>query len=248
MAERSDFWDRAGRDAVLLTDGMLRADNSELMLDYGFTQDDVDWEAHFTGPEGNGFVLRFRPDLPLAGVTRAVRGGVGPLAGARVLAEDHLVVSGTAADGRAGVGERAGLGPAVRRARGSDVRPARLHPGRRRARRRPPTPSAWPPSTPRIRCTSSTTCRRSRSGSATTWPRCGSRRTARTCSPGSTSAGLAGRRTSRQTFVDPVADPTTGRIGYHLPRPAAAASLTLLEELPFAICNELPPLEEPTGL
>ena len=43
---------------------MLRADNTELMLDYGFTQDDVDWEAHFTGPEGNGFVLGVpaRPD------------------------------------------------------------------------------------------------------------------------------------------------------------------------------------------
>ena len=43
-------------------------------------------------------------------------------------------------------------------------------------------------------------------------------------------------------------DPATGRIGYTLTRPPAAAALTLLEELPFAVCNEMPPLEEPTGL
>ena len=78
---------------------MLRADNSEFLLDYGFTQDDVDWEAHFTGPDGNGYVLAFRPDLDLAAVSRAVEAGAGPLDGARVIAEDHLVVAGTAEDG-----------------------------------------------------------------------------------------------------------------------------------------------------
>jgi hypothetical protein len=50
------------------------------------------------------------------------------------------------------------------------------------------------------------------------------------------------------TFRTPVADPTTGRIGYDLPRPPAAAALTLLEELPFALCNEITPIPEPTGL
>ena len=75
---------------------MLRTDNSELMLDYGFTQDDVDWEARFTGPEGNGFVLRFRPDLP-ARRRHPRRRGRGRTAGGRAGdAGDHLVVSGTA--------------------------------------------------------------------------------------------------------------------------------------------------------
>jgi hypothetical protein len=45
-----------------------------------------------------------------------------------------------------------------------------------------------------------------------------------------------------------VGDPGTGRIGYDVPRPGAAAALTLLEELPFAVCNEVSPVAEPTGL
>jgi hypothetical protein len=48
-------------------------------------------------------------------------------------------------------------------------------------------------------------------------------------------------------FQNGVGDPTSGRIGYHVPRPAEAAHLTLLEELPFAICNETVPLPEPIG-
>ena len=88
-----------GREAPLLAEGMLRADNSEFLLDYGFTQDDVDWEAHFTGPDGNGYVVAFRPDLDLGAVSRAVEAGAGSLDGARVIAEDHLVVSGTAEAG-----------------------------------------------------------------------------------------------------------------------------------------------------
>ena len=83
MADRQAFWDRAEREAVLLTDGLLRADNSELWLDYDFTEDDVDWEARFTGPAGPGYVLGFRPDLDMAKVRAAVDAGVGPLAGAR---------------------------------------------------------------------------------------------------------------------------------------------------------------------
>src|SRR5215207_7770630 len=45
MTDRQAFWDRAEREVVLLTDGLLRADNSELWLDYDVTEDDVDWEA-----------------------------------------------------------------------------------------------------------------------------------------------------------------------------------------------------------
>ena len=45
-----------------------------------------------------------------------------------------------------------------------------------------------------------------------------------------------------------VGDPGSGRIGYDVPRPAQAAALTLLEELPFAVCNEVTPIAEPTGL
>ncbi len=49
-------------------------------------------------------------------------------------------------------------------------------------------------------------------------------------------------------FRHGVGDPTSGRIGYDVPRPPQAAALTLLEELPFAVCNEVTPIPEPTGL
>ncbi len=83
-------------------DGMLREDTSELMLDYGFTEDDVDWEAHFTGPDGNGYVLAFRPG-PGHGARSPARSrpGSGRSAGAGCCAATHLVVSGVADDGAA---------------------------------------------------------------------------------------------------------------------------------------------------
>jgi hypothetical protein len=48
-------------------------------------------------------------------------------------------------------------------------------------------------------------------------------------------------------YVDGAADPASGRIGYSVPRPPAAVGLALLGELPFAICDEVVPLAEPTG-
>lgn len=47
--------------------------------------------------------------------------------------------------------------------------------------------------------------------------------------------GEAAPRFAR-TFGDGVADPSTGRIGYRLPDPPAAAALALRRELPFAAC------------
>ena len=71
--------------------------NSLLSFDYGFTQDDVDWELGFTGNNASGFVLGFRPDLDMGPVRTAVADGAGPLAGTTVLTEEHLLVSGDAA-------------------------------------------------------------------------------------------------------------------------------------------------------
>ena len=212
----------AGQETALLTDGMLRADNSELMLDYGFTQDDVDWEAHFTGPDGNGYVIRFRPDLPLAGVTGRSRPGVGPLAGARVIPEDHLVVSGTAGKGEQVWANEPALGRAGRRAGRLDVRAPGLHPGQRRPRAAADAEhlAAVDAAHP---CTSSTTCRRSRSRSATTWRRSGWGRTATDLFTRLDIGRDWPVRDFPQTFRTPVGDPATGRIGYDLPRPPAAA-------------------------
>lgn len=98
-AERDRFWRRADKQAPLLSPGMLRQSDARLLRDYGFTQDDVAWEASFTGPAGDGWVMAFRDDLDLATVRRAVTDGVGPLRGADVDADTRLVSTGTAPDG-----------------------------------------------------------------------------------------------------------------------------------------------------
>jgi hypothetical protein len=75
-------------------------------------EDDVDWEARWTGPDGAGYALRFRDNLDRAAVQSAVDADVGELAGATVRAGGHLVVEGEGADrsgpptddGRAGRG------------------------------------------------------------------------------------------------------------------------------------------------
>ena len=247
MADRAEFWRRAEDEATLLTDGMLRDVNSELMLDYGFTQDDVDWEAHFTGPEGNGFVLAFRPDLDLRPVARAVADGVGPLAGARVLGGDHLVVSGTAdredqvwanepmwdgllAEAAASTYARRGCIP-VDQALGAAADAEHLekvtaaHPVQV-LDDLPAFSVGFGDHLATVWMEENREDLFSRLDIGRDWP-------------------VADFPT---TFRTPVADPTTGRIGYDVRDPAAAASLTLLEELPFAICNEVSPIAEPTGL
>lgn len=95
---RERFWRRAAAQAPLLSEGLLRPVDAELAADYGFTQDDVKWEASFTGPAGEGFVLALRDDLQMAGVERAVEDGVGPLAGAAVDPILRLVTVGTTDD------------------------------------------------------------------------------------------------------------------------------------------------------
>lgn len=247
MADRTEFWTRAETEAVLLTEGMLRPVSSELMLDHGFTQDDVDWEAHFTGPEGNGYVLAFRPDLDMGLVSGAVADGVGPLAGGTVLASDHLVVSGVADEGEqvwanepaldgllgyaaASTYARRGCIP-VHDALGPDADDEDLQ----RVQQAHPLSLLddlgafavdFGDHLATVRLGENREDLFGRLDVGRDWPR----------------AEFA------QEFRQPVGDPTTGRIGYGIPRPPRAAALTLLEELPFGICNDATPIPEPTGL
>ncbi len=250
MSDRSEFWRRAETEAPLLTGGLLRDDNSELMLDYGFTQDDVDWEARFVGPEGSGFVLRFRDDLDLSAVDRAAADGVGPLARATVLRGAHLAVAGVATDGsvswakhpevvdlldhpaeatyvrRGCIPLNIALGPDA----GSEDQQellaehdvARLEPWGAFA-------VAFGDHLATVRVEPGRADLFARLDLAADWP---------------ASDGLA----FGDGFRAGVADPTTGRIGYDVPNPPAAARLSLLEQLPFAVCNEIVPIAEPTGL
>jgi hypothetical protein len=245
MTDRFAFWERVAGEAVVLTEGLLREQASRFELDYGFTQDDVDWEARFTGAEGPGFVLGLRPDLDLDGVRRAIADGAGPLAGAELRPADRLVVSGTAEvdvwaheEPWAELVEQPAVATYLHRGclplaealgpdADSDDQDALLA-------EHPVTTLdeldgfavtfGDHQATVRTEPDRSDLFERMRLGEA--WP----------------VAGFPG------TFVNGAADPSTGRIGYTVTRPGAAAALVLLGELPFAVCNEVVPLPEPTGL
>jgi len=249
MADRSGFWQRAGTEAPLLAQGLLREDGSTLMLDYGFTQDDVDWEAHFRGEDGAGWVLAFRPGLDMRAVARAVHDRVGPFAGATVRPQDHLVLSGQATD------------PTDSWATDATVVPLVGDPAEASLVRRGCIPLAdalGPDATTErqdrvLAHTDVTdldelyafalefgdhlaTVRMSRHrldlfdrlhlGDA--WP-------------------TTGNPAFADGFARGVGDPATGRIGYDVANPPAAAELALGETLPFGSCNTVDPIPQPTG-
>jgi hypothetical protein len=251
MTDRTHYWERARRESVLLAEGMLRAESSTLMLDYGFTQDDVDWEAHFTTPTGRGWILGFRPDLDLAPVQRAVTDGVAGLAGAEVDPDRHLVSVGAATDDEdtwgtiEGIADltsdapaestyyRAGCVP-LATALGPDADiedqeavvsrhdPTTLSPLTRFA-------VSFADGVATARLGPDRTDLFARSELAEHFPTVGS-------------IGFG------DAFARPVVDPSTGRIGFDVAEPVAAATATLTDLLPFAVCNEVTPMEEPTGL
>jgi hypothetical protein len=249
MTDRTEFWNRADTEAVLLTDGVLREDSSVFELDHGFTQDDVDWELHFTGPGGGGWVLALRPDLDLA----KIRGALGEpaLAGARLLADSHLLVTGTATgdepvwamepelaelveDGAESAYLRKGCVP-VRTALGPDATyddQAALVAAEDPTYLRPLEAFAvqFGDQIATARLGIGRIDLHQRADLVDVWPATGSP---------SFADGFDG---------SPVADPGTGRIGLRVANPLVAAQLTLTELLPFAVCNEVEPFEEPTGL
>jgi len=247
VVDRFDFWERARTEAPLLSGGMLQDDSSELMIDYGFTQDDVDWEAHFTGPDANGYVMAFRPDLDLGPVTRAVEAGVGSLEGARVIAKDHLVVAGTAEEGE-------GVWATDPTWHGLVGQPAEATYLRRDciALTEALGPDAGAEEQQALLAKHPVTNLDDLRGFAVAF---GDHNATVWMEP--TRDDLFDRLDLGRDWPVPafgtafrsgVGDPGSGRIGYDVPRPARAAALTLLEELPFAVCNEVTPVPEPTGL
>jgi hypothetical protein len=243
MTDRNEFWEQVDEQAVLLTDGLFRADNSTWELDYGFTEDDVDWEVHFAGPEGSGYAVSFRPDLDLAGVRQAL--GTRQLAGASLVgsvlekgttfgaswADDpawgHLVLPDVESSYL-----RKGCVPlldALGDAAVDDPRTAQV----REAAPDLQALDAWSVSFADGIVTALVGLGRgdviARTDLGTDWP-------------------ATGPITFDDGFTQPLDDPVAGRIGYQVVDPQAAASLTLGEELPFAVCNDTIPVVEPSGL
>jgi len=245
MTDRLAFWERARTDAALLTDGLLRDETSMLELDYGFTQDDVDWEARWTGDDGPGYVLALRPDLDLAGVRRAIEDGVAPLEDAELVAEDHLVVSGTSDVDVWGNEEQwAPLvdEPATATYLQRGCLPLNEALG----------PDADAEDQEALLAEHPVTTLDELPGFALAY---GDHTATFWVEPGR--SDLFERLRIGEDWPDPgfpdayvngAADPSSGRLGYTLPDPPAAAGLALLGELPFGICADVVPFEEPTGL
>lgn len=261
VSDRAAFWERAGRDAVLLADGVLRGDQARLWLDHGFGQDDVDWEVHFTGPAGPGYVVAFRAGLDMAVVEGAL--GVKALRGATVLKDQHLLVKGVAAEGervwasellvpdlvddgaesaylrRGCVPVRTALGDGVT-ARDQERLLAQEDPRHLRPLEAFSVSFAGPIGTARLGLERIDLLDRADLTEAWPTPRTGSK------------AGPTRARKTRIAFRDgfggdALVDPSTGRIGLTVTSPPAAAAATLAELLPFAVCNEELPIAQSPG-
>jgi hypothetical protein len=251
VGDRVDYWERAPRESVLLAAGMLHEHDSVLVLDHGFSSDDVDWEAHFLTPDGPGWALGLRPDLDMGRVEDAVDAGVAGLRGAHVDAGRHLVSSGVAGAGDPTWAQRPGisaltadgeaestyyrsgcvpladaLGPDAGAEERDDLLAAH-----------DPT-DLEPVETFALTFSEGVATARlgpdrpdlfDRSALAEDFPATGPVRFA-------------------ATFTRAVVDPSTGRIGWTVRDPLAAAGLVLTDALPFAVCPEVTPTEEPTGL
>jgi hypothetical protein len=239
-SDRTKFWQREETQAPALTQGMLRDHDSEYELDYGFTQDDVDWEAHWSGPDGTGYALAFRPGVDLAKVQLAIRQGVGPLADGRLQESRRLVVHGTS---DVDVwGSEATWAPLV-----SDPAEATyLHRGciplqdalgpdataededRLLARHRinvtlrdlPGFAVSFGDHVATVRMPVGQPDLFERLHVAQDWP-----------------VADFGR-----AWRDGVGDPSSGRLGFSLPEPQPAVALALTGELPFGVCSEVTPI------
>lgn len=212
--DRADFWEAADAGAPLLTRGRLRPVDERLTQEFGFGAADVAWEATFSGG-ASGWVLRLRDTVDMSDVRRAVEAGVGPLAGGSVRAEDRLVVSGVAAPDQpnwAGLPELESL--VGHKASATYIERGCL-PGDAGTVRLQPLAA--------YSVAFSSTLATARLGQARTdlFDR----------------LALVGELPLvDQALTDGVADPSTGRIGFHLVDPVRAADLALRRQLPFAVC------------
>lgn len=251
VTDRTAYWERARTETVLLSEGRLRDQDSRLLLDFGFSSDDVDWEASWTGPDGSGWVVAFRPDLDMDRVAAAVGAKVGPLRGATVDPDRQLVSHGLPEDGARTWGDReeirdiAGDVPAESAYYRSSCVPLAdaLGPDAtvedqeavlaEHAVERFDDLDAFGVSFVDGQATARIGLDRTdvldRADLADDFP----------------AIGPVGWH---DAFDRGVNDPSTGRLGWDVTTPVLAAGLVLTDVLPFAVCPDVTPRDEPTGL
>lgn len=235
---RQRYWSQVEAETAALSPGVLRDADAELRSTYRFSQDDVVWEAHFGNEQGaTGWVLKFRDDLPMKRVVRAVEAGVGPLEGVKVAVDQHVIGTGTATDTAASWATDEAIsalvgGPAVATyaERGCIVFEDLYGEGVLDQLASGPSTDvedlAELPAytvafggrlaTARLGDARGDTFLRSRIADALP----------------ETDPDFTGG------FTRPVADPSSGRIGYTLADPRVAVDLTLTRQLPFAACGD----------
>jgi hypothetical protein len=232
---RDEFWAEVPRTAAL-SRGMLRPFEARLRDDFGISQDDVAWEATYAGADGTGWVLAFRPTTAMAAVSRAVQAGVGPLKGASVDTARRLVTSAAAPD----VADSWGAEPTLVALSGREAVSTYVTRGcldfdtvfgAGMEAQLAAAPAAALGSLDELDGFAVAL------GTELATVLLGDDRSdaferarlAEVMPPTDPEFPLAMSR--------PVADPSTGRLGYTLSNPAAAAELTRTQHLPFAVCR-----------
>lgn len=97
-SERARFWAAAG-NAASFSDGLLRPDEERLRADFGFGEDDVAWEAKYGAGEPTDWIIALHQNVAPDGVQRAIKAGVGVLAGATFDPSRNLISSGPLSEG-----------------------------------------------------------------------------------------------------------------------------------------------------
>ncbi len=236
--ERKRFWTQVDSESAALIEGVLRSDDAQLRQDYKFSQDDVVWEAHFGGDQGaRGWVLKFRDDLDMAAVQRAVDDGVGPLAGVQVAVNEHVIGLGTTTDVEASWAADADLGALVGLPAAATYVERTCIPfddafGEGMHDQLASGPAEDLVALDDLGPFSVTfggelATARVGAGRSDTFARA---RLADTLPEGEPAFG--------EGYQLPVADPTSGRIGYALGDPRVAVELALSRRLPFALCPD----------
>ena len=217
--ERLDFWDRARRETAILSDGLLRPVGPQLLRDHSFSQEDVGWEARLFDADGEevGWILGLHTIIDPRAVEKAVDAGVGPLADAVVDVDSGLVLSGAAVDVTDSWADDDATGLLVT---GDAV-------GTYVERGCVPAPASAsglePLSAYSVALEGTLATVRLGADREDLFAR----------------VALAGEdRQVAKAFEGGVADPASGRIGYRLTDPVAAADLTLRRSLPFAACAD----------
>lgn len=233
--ENARFW-QALSDAATLSSGLLRPVEDELAT-YRFGADDVAWEATYAGGAADGWVIAFHDDIAITQVQRAIRDGVGPLAGAVVDADRMVVTSAVPPeenDSWAAIEEVVGL--VGQEANATYVErsclPFDTVFGEGMEEQLAETPRAALHALEPLEGFSVAL------GADLVTVRLGPTRTDAFDRLRLAEVMPAIRPEFGAAFSRGVADPSTGRLGYDLERPAAAVELIRDQHLPFAVCGD----------